>query len=195
MHEDTAPIQSGPPKPRRWLTRRNAFTTVGVVAAFGIGAGIGSAGGHTTIKTVAGPTVVKHVNVPGPTVYKTRTVTKKVPGPTVYKVKYVPASQGPAGTVIASYSGSGNRNTGSFTVPSSGDYTVRWSYSGNVDPTLGGGTNFSIQPTNSSGLPGDYPNDIAASGSGSTEDTGMSGAQSFNVQATGQWSVTVASAP
>ncbi|MGH3210338.1 MAG: hypothetical protein ACRDNO_21550 [Trebonia sp.] len=118
-----------------------------------------------------------------------------VPGPTVYKTKYVPASQGPTGTVIASYSGSGNQATGSFTVPPSGDYIVKWSYSGNVDPSLGGGTNFSIASTNNSGLTGSYPNDIASSGSGSTEDTGMSGTQSFNVQAAGQWTVTVTSAP
>ncbi|MGH3282884.1 MAG: hypothetical protein ACRDNW_27665, partial [Trebonia sp.] len=124
----------------------------------------------------------------------TRTVTKNVPGPVIYKTKYVPASQGPTGTVIASFSGSGNENTGSFTVPSSGDYVVKWSYSGNNDPTIGGGSNFNIASTNNSGITGSYPNDIASSGSGSTEDTGMSGTQSFNVQAVGQWTIAVTSA-
>ena len=107
---------------------------------------------------------------------------------------YVPASQGPAGTTIAGYSGSGNENTGSFSVPSSGDYVVSWSYYDNTDPSIGGGTNFTISATNSAGMTGNYPNDIQSSGSGSTEDTGISGTQSFNVQATGHWDITVKSA-
>lgn len=71
---------------------------------------------------------------------------------------------------------------------------MKWSYSGNTDPSLGSGTNFPISDVNTSGMRGNSPADIASSGSGSTEDTGMSGAQSFNVQATGYWTITVISA-
>lgn len=177
-----------------FFTKRRVLTGSGVIVAFGLGVVIGTSGSHTTIKTVAGPTITKTVNVPGPAT--TKTVIKKVPvpGPTQYKTLYKPASQGPTGTTIASYSGHGNETTGSFSIPSSGDYIVKWSYSGNTDPSMGGGTNFSITDTNTNGMQGDTPNDVATSGSGSTEDTGMSGAQSFNVQATGDWSVQVISA-
>lgn len=194
--QPVVPPPEMPKKPRR--NHKALLITGGVVAAgacIGIGAAIGSAATkpqtvtHTVTKTV---TVTK--NVPGPvrTVYKTKDV--PVPGPTKYVTKYVPASQGPAGTTIAAYSGTGSQVTGSFAVPASGDYIIKWSYSGNTDPTIGGGTNFSISDTNSSGMPGNEPNDIAVSGQGSTEDTGMSGQQAFNVQATGQWSITVISA-
>ncbi len=189
------PPTSRPPKlVRRWL-----YAVGAAVVALGAGIGIGAAAASSTttttvVKTVAGPTVTKIVPMPGPvhTVYRVKDV--PVPGPTQYKTQYVPASQGPTGTTIATYSGTGNQVTGSFTVPASGDYIVKWSYSGNTDPTIGGGANFSISDTNSSGMAGNEPNDIAASGSGSTEDTGMSGSQSFNVQATGQWMITVISA-
>lgn len=166
---------------------------IGTAAGLGAGLLIGaSALSTTTLKTVAGPTVTKTVKVPS----GIKTVKVKVPGPVQYKTDYVPATQGPTGTVVAKYSGSGNEVTGSFTVPSTGDYIVSWNYSGNYDTSLGddSATNFSITPNNNSGEAGSEPNDIAASGSGSTEDTGMSGTQSFNVQAAGSWSVTVTSA-
>jgi hypothetical protein len=186
---ETTPIPT--PSPRKWPKRVGAVVALG--AALGIGAAIGSAGNST--KTVAGPTkiVTKTVTVPGPA----RTVIKDVPGPTkvVTKTVTVPASQGPTGTTIATYSGHGNQVTGSFGVPGSGDYILKWSYSNNTDPSIGGGSNFSISDTNTSGMQGNTPNDIASSGSGSTEDTGMSGSQSFNVQATGDWTITVVSAP
>lgn len=49
-------------------------------------------------------------------------------------------------------------------------------------------TNFSISPIHQNGFGGDLPNDIAASGSGSTEITGVTPGLpgSFNVQAAGQ---------
>lgn len=189
-----------PPRKPGWFSvrKRALLTALGVVAAFAVGSAIGASGhAQTVTKTVAGPaqvkTVTRNVPVPG----ETKTVTKKVPGPAVTKVRtvYVPASQGPAGTVIASYSGTGNENTGSFPVPSSGDYVVKWAYSGNSNPSLGGAANFSVSATDNTGMTGSYPNDIATSGSGSTEDTSMSGMQSFNVQAAGQWTISVTSAP
>lgn len=178
-------------------TRRHAwmhyFARLGLaLATLGIGIWIGAAafGSHTTttqVRDVAGPVTTKTV---------TKTVKVPVPGPTVYKIRYVPASQGPTGTVIAVFHGSGNQNTGSFAVPSSGDYIIKWSYSGNDDCSFGScqAGNFTVQDTNNSGLSGNTPNDIATSGSGSTEDTGMSGNQSFNVQAYGSWTITVESA-
>jgi hypothetical protein len=123
-------------------------------------------------------TVVKTVAVPGPVV----TVT-------------VPSSPPPAGTRIGMWSGSGNENTPAFTAPASGDYVVSWTYSGNDDPSSGGATNFAIMATDSNAQALDLPNDIAASGSGSTEVTGASGTESFNVQAAGSWTITVTSAP
>lgn len=149
-----------------------------------------------------GTTVTHNVQVPGPVVTVTatptrtvvKTVVKKVPGPTVYKTVYVPASQGPTGTTIARYSGSGNQNTGTFQAPDSGDYVVKWSYSGNFD-SLGQGSNFIMGNTDQSAESMGLPNDIGGSGSGSTEVTGASGPESFNVQASGYWTVTVISAP
>lgn len=195
----TLPPMSSGHRPKQPFWRRHPRWTIAAAAVvvFGVGAAIGTLGQKTVVKHVAGPAIVKTVNVPGPTVYKTKTV--KVPGPTVYKTRtvYAPATQGPTGTTIASYSGTGNQVTGSFTVPSSGDYIVAWRYWGNNDCSLGScsASNFSISDTNTGGLPGNTPNDIASSGSGSTEDTGMSGGQSFNVGALGSWTITVKSAP
>lgn len=156
---------------------------------FGAGTAIGATSASTvTVKTVAGPTKtvtryagIKKVPVPGPT-------------KTVYKTRYVPATQGPSGTVIARYSGSGTETTGSFSVPSSGDYIVKWSFSGNSSGD--GGDNFIIDDVNQDGDAGDSANTIAVSGSGSTEDTQFTGKQSFNVQADdgASWDITVESA-
>jgi hypothetical protein len=166
-------------------------TAIGVVAlGAGIGIGAGAASSTTTVTHTVNHTVTK--DVPGPLRTITKKVTVKVPGPTVYKTRYVPASQGPTGTTIASYSGSGNQNTGSFAVPSDGNYIVKWSYSNNDQD--GQGSNFIVNDTNNSGEAGSEPNDIAGSGSGSTEDTGMTGNQSFNVTAVGNWTITVISA-
>ena len=75
---------------------------------------------------------------------------------------------------------------------------MSWSYSGNVDNSLGSSsaTNFSISATDQGAFTGNLPNDIATSGSGSTEITGVTpgNPQSFNVQAAGDWTIKVVSA-
>jgi hypothetical protein len=126
--------------------------------------------------------------VPGPTV--TVTQTRNVPGPTVTVTVTVSAPPPAPGTTIGKWSGTGHEATPAFNVPSSGAYIVIWSYYGNIDPSLGGGTNFAIQE-NGQGSGGSLPNDIAASGSGSTEITGAPSTDSFNVTATGHWTITV----
>ena len=57
-------------------------------------------------------------------------------------------------------------------------------------------TNFSISPTDQNAFEGDLPNDIATSGSGDTEITGVTPGhpESFNVQAAGQWTIKVVAA-
>jgi hypothetical protein len=68
----------------------------------------------------------------------------------------------------------------------------------NVDNSFGSSsaTNFSISPTDRNAFEGDLPNDIATSGSGSTEITGVTAGhpESFNVQAAGQWTIKVVAA-
>ena len=162
------------------------------IALVGVGTAIGVSAGHTTVTNTVTRTVTK--DVPGPVTTKTVTVTKDVPGPVKYKTVYVPASQGPTGTTIAQYSGSGNQNTGTFNAPASGDYVVKWSYSANVDSS-GLAANFIMSNTDQTAESMGLPNDINSSGSGSTEVTGASGPESFNVQASGSWAVTVISAP
>lgn len=97
--------------------------------------------------------------------------------------------------MIATFKGTGNENTGKFNVPASGDYIVTWSYSGNVDTSFGQSqpTNFAISETGS-GMSTGLPNDIAASGHGSTEVTDASGTDSLNVQAAGPWMITIKAA-
>lgn len=129
--------------------------------------------------------------VPGATV--TVTQTQDVPGPTETVTTTVSAPPPGPGTTIGAWSGTGNEATPAFNVPSSGDYIVIWSYYGNIDPSLGGGTNFAITE-NGGGSGGDLPNDIAESGRGSTEVTNASGTDSFDVQAAGHWTITVKSA-
>jgi hypothetical protein len=98
------------------------------------------------------------------------------------------------GATILNYTGHGNRVTSQFTVPDSGNYIVSWSYSGNSGGY--GADNFNISLVGSQALALGLPNDIATSGSGTTEVTGDSGLESFNVQAEGSatWSIKVLSA-
>lgn len=173
------PRQELPPKKQhRVLKGIGAVVIAG--GLLGIGAAIGASGNSTGARTAT---------VPGPTI--TRTVT--VPGPATT----VTASPPPAatGSVIATFKGSGTENTGPFHVPASGDYLVFWSYSGNVERSFGQAqpTNFAISETGS-GMATSLPNDIATSGHGSTEITAASGTDSFNVQATGSWTITVKAA-
>lgn len=160
--------------------------TVAAAAIVGVIAGTASAQTRT---------VTQRVNVPGPVT--TKIVPRNVPGPTktVIKTVFRQAPPPPPGAKIAVYSGTGNEVTPAFNVPDSGNYIVRWSYSGNIDTSFGGSqaTNFNISETGS-GYGGDLPNDIAASGSGSTEVTGAGSTDSLNVQAAGSWTITVVSA-
>jgi hypothetical protein len=168
--------QPPPPPVKRHTARNWVLGIVGGVALLLIGVGIGAAGKGT----------------PGPA--PTVTVTAAAaPAPTV--TVQVSAPPPAAGTLIGRWSGSGNQVTPAFNAPASGNYIVKWAYSGNVDPSFGSGTNFAISTTdpNAQGL--GLPNDIAASGHGSTEVTGASGSQSFNVQAAGHWTIKVISAP
>ena len=161
----TNPTTPPASKPRRKRGLKVALTAVAAVAILGAGIGIGAAA-HTHVTT------------------RTATVTKTVPAPPP-----------PAGTVVGTWSGTGNQATPAFNAPASGNYVVSWTYSGNVDPQMGGANNFIINANDQSAMADGLPNDIAASGSGSTEVTGASGVESFNVQATGQWTIKVVTAP
>jgi hypothetical protein len=158
--------------------KRAAKITAAVAAGivlFAVGGFTGSAASTpktvTVTRTVAGPAVVEHD--PGATV----TVTASPPPPA-------------AGTVIRTFSGSGNEVTPKFSVPADGSFTVAWSYYGNSDSY--GPSNFSV--TDNGGGFGDLPNDIAASGSGSTQVNNASAADSLNVQAAGHWTLTLRAA-
>jgi hypothetical protein len=174
----------------------NRFAKTGIAIAagaalIGTGAAIGSAGSSTAAvaKTV---TVTRQVPVPGET--KTMTVKVPVPGPTKTVTVSVPAPPPAPGDVISTYSGNGSQVTPAFNVPDDGDFTVTWTYSGNTDADFGDpqATNFSV--TDNGGGFGDLPNDIAASGSGSTEVTGANATDSLNVQAAGHWTLTIRAA-
>jgi hypothetical protein len=130
--------------------------------------------------------ITKSVPVPGPTVTK--------PGPTVTVTESAPPPA--AGAVIGTWRGTGNQTTPAFNVPDSGNYTVLWSYSGNTDSSFGSSsaTNFMVDETTGGGESMGLPNNIAASGQGSTMVTGASGVDSFNVQAAGSWVITVKAA-
>lgn len=160
---------------------------IAAIAGAGIVAGSAAActSTHTATHTVPGPTV-------------TQTQTQNVPGPTVTETQTVAPPAPPAGTSVGTYTGHGNETTEAFNVPDSGDYLVSWTYSGNVDASFGDSSpdNFSASMTGPGGFSGDMPNDIAASGSGSTEVTGDSGVESINVEANGaaSWTFTVTSA-
>lgn len=177
------------------MNRRSTYA-LGALAALAIAGTVttGCSGSHTVTvtKTV---TAVKTRDVPVPGETKTVTRQVAVPGPTVTAIKDVPAPPPPQGSVVNTFSGSGNQATPAFNVPDSGDYLVIWSYSGNVDTSFGDSqaTNFAITETGSGEALG-LPNDIAASGSGSTEVTGASSTDRLNVQAAGHWTITIKSA-
>lgn len=90
------------------------------------------------------------------------------------------------------FHGHGNQTTGHFTVSGDGDYTVAWKYSGNSDSY--GASDFIVTEDNENdfnapmGLPDDM---MKTSGSGSSETQGDPGRHYFNVQATGDWTITV----
>jgi hypothetical protein len=175
MTNDTIPAVT---RPEHQAPRRHRMRTgVAAIAILGAGIGIGAAAGqHTTVRTV-----VVH-----------RTTVREVPGPTITKT--VPAPPPPAGSVIGTWSGTGNQVTPAFNAPASGNYIVKWTFSGNADSY--GGSNFAISTTDQSAEGLGLPNVIQSSGSGSTEVTGATGAsESFNVEATGSWTITVVSAP
>jgi hypothetical protein len=152
------------------MTRK--IITAGAAALVAI-----AVGACSSTKTVPGPTITKTVTVPGPTT--TQTVSPPPP---------------PAGTQIGTWSGTGNQVTPAFNAPTSGDYIVKWTFSGNDADGAAGGDNFIISATDSSAEALGLPNTIATSGSGSTEVTEASGVETFNVQATGSWTITVTSA-
>ena len=176
----TEPLTTATPslKPRPPLYRRWWAIVIYMIGLFIIGIEIGLAGHTTAAANPAPPKVV--------------TVTVS-PSPSVITVTASPA-QPPAGTKLGSWSGSGNQNTPPFSAPASGDYVVKWTFSGNTD-SFGNGSNFIINDTDSQAQSFGLPNAIGGSGSGSTEVTGASGTESFNVQSAGSWTITVTSAP
>ena len=158
--------------------RNRFFIALAIAVAVGAGVGIGSAGSHT--QTVPGPRVTITATQPGPEV----TVTASPPPPAT-------------GQQIARFHGTGTEVTPAFNVPNDGNYIVTWKYSGNVDNSFGNtqATNFSIQE-NGNGMGLGLPNDIATDGHGSTQVTGASGTDSFNVQAGSgaSWTITITAA-
>lgn len=173
---------------------RYGLWTLGGVVLIGIGAGIGGAGSHTTTLTkVSTVTVTKTQDVPVPGETKTVTAKVPVPGPTVTATATVTAPPPPQGAVTNTFPGSGNQVTPSFNVPADGNYIVTWTFSGNTDPTLGNPSNFIIQETGGGDALG-LPNVVQSSGSGSTEVTGAGSTDRLNVQAAGQWTITIRSA-
>jgi hypothetical protein len=164
----TIPPQHRAPHPYRGKILASCL----VLVAFLIGLAIGEAG-HT-----AEPVKVRTV---------TRIVPSPIPGPTVYRTVTAPP---PApGTAIGTWSGTGNAATPAFNAPASGDYTVSWTFSNNDD------SNFAITATDSNAAALGLPNVIQSSGSGSTEVTGASGTESFDVMATGNWTIKAVTAP
>ena len=135
---------------------------------------------HTSVTT---KTVTQYQTVPGPTVTETQTVTAS-PSAT-------------PGQVLLSTSGNGNGGTTWESQPfqvsaNSPALKITYSYSGNVDSTLGQPSNFalSIQSSSDSNL---VANTVASSGGTTTmvyPDT-SSGDTTYHVevQAAGQWSV------
>jgi hypothetical protein len=162
---------------------RIALQVAGAAALVGIGAAIGSAGSSPSASS------------PAPAVTVTASAAAAAPAPAVTVTETVSPPPPAAGEKIATFKGSGNAVTPPFNVPDSGNYIVTWYYSGNVDTSFGNSqpANFSVANTGD-GLGGDLPNDIAASGHGSTEVTGGTGTDRFNVQAAGSWTITVTAA-
>lgn len=168
------------PKTGKRRTGANPFISAAIgLVGIGLFISIGACSSTSTVtRTVPGPTVTATVQVAGPTV--TQTVSAPPPA---------------AGTKMGAWSGTGNQVTPAFNAPASGDYIVAWTFSGNDTDGAPGGDNFIISDTDSVADALSLPNVIAPSGSGSTEVTGASGVESFNVQATGNWTITVTSAP
>lgn len=167
------------PRPRRQRIGVKPLTCAATgLVGIGLAISIGACSSTSTVtRTTPGPTVTATVQVAGPTV--TQTVSAPPP---------------PAGTKMGSWSGTGNQVTPAFNAPASGDYIVAWTFSGNDADGTPGGDNFIISATDPATDASALPNVIATSGSGSTEVTGASGTESFNVQATGNWTIAVTSA-
>ena len=172
--------------------KRKAVGALAVLPAIGLGL---TACGSTHTVTVPGPvkTVTVKVPVPGETRIVTKTV--KVPGPVRTVTVKVPAPPPAPGEVIDTFRGTGNQTTPAFNVPDDGSYTVRWTYSGNVDSSFGSSspTNFAIEETGSGEALG-LPNDIASSGQGSTTITDADATDRLNVEGAGSWSITIQAA-
>ncbi len=174
----TSATNAPKPKKQRIGVKPLTYAATGIVGV-GLAICLGACSRTSTVsRTIPGPTITATVQVAGPTV--TQTVSAPPP---------------PAGTEIGSWSGTGNQVTPAFNAPSSGDYIVAWTFSGNDADGAPGGDNFIISDTDTAAIALSLPNVIATYGSGSTEVTGASGVESFNVQATGNWTIKVTSAP
>lgn len=158
----------------RW---RSALVSVGACLV-GIVIGASSSGHPSASSGSPSPTVTA---APAPAVTVTETVTAAPPPPS-------------SGEVIGKYSGTGSAATPKFQVPDGGSFEVSWEYSGNIDDSFGGNqpSNFSVEDIGHGY--GDLPNDIAASGHGSTVVSGDVGTDRLDVQAKGSWTIVVKAA-
>lgn len=175
----TQPIQPTPTPPRKrhhWV--RNTLAVIGGLIVLIIVISVATAG-HSTQHTSAPAPAPTHSSAPAV-------------APT-----HAPAK--PAAPVtLLTFTGHGNESTPAFTTH--GDYTVTWTYSGNVDTTEGSSlpSNF-IMNLNTTGQGPDIGfngvNDISASGSGNQTVSGDSGSHYLTVQAIGDWTVKVTAVP
>jgi hypothetical protein len=184
---------------RKNMRRSAALAVTAVILGSGA-LGVTACGTKTVFKAVPGPVTTVIKDVPGPvkTVIKTiplKTVIKDVPGPVTTVIKDVPTPAPTEGTLL-NFSGAGTEETPGFTVAGDGDYTVSWTFSGNIDPSAGIASNFIVQEDGGNDTNAlDLPNVIDASGGGSTGVTEDAGRHTFDVQADGSWTIKVVSAP
>ena len=174
-----------PPRKPRWSTKRKVWTLTGAGFA-----------GLVALIAVAGAIGSSHHPAPAPTSSIVPAPKHDVAGQ-IANTAPAPAASPPFTPVtLLKFSGSGTEVTPSFTATGNGDYIVYWTFAGNDSSGIGG-DNFIMNEDggrdfNALGL----PNDIQASGSGSTEVTDDAGMHTFNVQAdqTADWTVKVVSA-
>jgi len=96
------------------------------------------------------------------------------------------------GRVLATFTGNGIETTARFTVPRSGNWELKWSYS---CASLGSRGNFIVDEDNDSNLNGVAVNELGTGGSGITHAYGDAGSHYLDVNSECDWSMSAVSLP
>jgi hypothetical protein len=177
-----------PSRPRK--SHRGIWTGAAVVAALIIGVAIGSSGSSGNSTPAAAPTVRVTVTatVAAPAKAKAKSARKTAAKAAASPAPSASASKAPAagGQTVATFSGSGIKNTAQFTVTDNWKLAYTYDCSG-----AGGSGNFIVNEDGGNDFSGAQVNELGAGGSSSTMVYGDAGTHYLSVNSECSWTMKV----